>query len=102
MISRLWHGWTSRENADAYEDLLRREILPGIHRVKRYRGAFLLRKDAGDEIEFVTLTMFDSMDAVRAFAGDNYAVAVVPAEARKLLSRFDARSEHYETILRLE
>jgi heme-degrading monooxygenase HmoA len=102
MISRLWHGWTSRENADAYEDLLRREILPGIHRVKGYRGAFLLRKDAGDEIEFVTLTMFDSMDAVRAFAGDNYAVAVVPAEARKLLSRFDARSEHYETILRLE
>jgi len=102
MISRLWHGWTSRENAGAYEDLLRREILPGIHRVKGYRGAFLLRKDAGDEIEFVTLTMFDSMDAVRAFAGDNYAVAVVPAEARKLLSRFDARSEHYETILRLE
>ena len=102
MISRLWHGWTSRENADTYEDLLRREILPGIHRVKGYRGAFLLRKDAGDEIEFVTLTMFDSMDAVRAFAGDNYAVAVVPAEARKLLSRFDARSEHYQTILRLE
>ena len=102
MISRLWHGWTSRENADAYEDLLRREILPGIHRVKGYRGAFLLRKDAGDEIEFVTLTMFDSMDAVRAFAGDNYAVAVVPAEARKLLSRFDARAEHYQTILRLE
>ncbi len=102
MISRLWHGWTSRENADAYEDLLRREILPRIHRVKGYKGAFLLRKDAGDEIEFVTLTMFDSMDAVRAFAGDNYAVAVVPAEARKLLSRFDARSEHYETILRLE
>ena len=99
MISRLWHGW---ENADAYEDLLRREILPGIHRVKGYKGAFLLRKDAGDEIEFVTLTMFDSMDAVRAFAGDNYAVAVVPAEARKLLSRFDARAEHYETILRLE
>jgi len=53
MISRLWHGWTSRENAGAYEDLLRREILPGIHRVKGYRGAFLLRKDAGDEIEFV-------------------------------------------------
>jgi len=68
MISRLWHGWTSRENADAYEDLLRREILPRIHRVKGYKGAFLLRKDAGDEIEFVTLTMFDSMDAVRAFA----------------------------------
>ena len=102
MISRLWHGWTSRENADTYENLLRREILPGIHRVKGYGGAFLLRKAAGDEIEFVTLTMFDSMDAVRAFAGDNYAVAVVPAEARKLLSRFDARAEHYQTILRLE
>ena len=102
MISRLWHGWTSRENADTYENLLRRDILPGIHRVKGFRGAFLLRKAAGDEIEFVTLTMFDSMDAVRAFAGDNYEVAVVPAEARKLLSRFDARAEHYETILRLE
>ena len=102
MISRLWHGWTSRENAGAYEDLLRREILPGIHRVKGYRGALLLRKDAGDEIEFVTLTMFDSMDAVRAFAGDNYGAPVVPAEARKLLSRFDARAEHYQTILRLE
>lgn len=99
MISRLWHGWTSRENADAYEDLLRTRILPGIHQVEGYKGAYLLRRDVGDSVEFVTVTFFESMEAVRAFAGDDYEVAVVPPEARKLLSRFDQRSKHYETVL---
>jgi len=96
MIARLWHGWTSRENAEAYEALLRGEILPGIHRVAGYRGAHLLRRDREDEVEFVTLTYFDSMDAVRAFAGEDFEMAVVPQEARKLLARFDQRSMHYE------
>lgn len=98
MISRLWHGWTTRANARAYEELLKSEILPGIHRIKGFRGAHLLRRDAGDEVEFVTLTYFENMDAVRAFAGEDYEVAVVPKEARKLLSRFDQRSVHYETV----
>jgi heme-degrading monooxygenase HmoA len=103
MISRLWHGWTTRENAGAYEELLRREVLPGIHRVKGFQGAYLLRRDGEnkDEVEFVALTMFDSMDAVKEFAGEDYQVAVVPPEARKLLARFDARSAHYETVLRV-
>jgi heme-degrading monooxygenase HmoA len=99
MISRLWHGWTTRENADAYEALLRSEILPGIHRVTGYRGAYLLRRDLGDEVEFVTLTLFESLDAVRAFAGEDYEKAVVPSQARKLLARFDERSVHYETLI---
>ena len=102
MISRLWHGWTTREKADAYEKLLRSEVLPGIHRVKGFNGAHLLRRDGKQEVEFVTLTMFDSLDAVKEFAGEDYEVAVVPPEARKLLTRFDERSAHYETVLRVE
>lgn len=102
MISRLWHGWTKRENADAYETLLRNEVLPGIHRVPGFKGAQLLRREAQkDEVEFVTITLFDSLDAVKEFAGEDYDVAVVPPEARKLLAHFDARSAHYETIFRL-
>ena len=97
MIARLWHGWTTHNNADAYENLLRSEVLPGIHRISGFKGAYLLRREAGDEIEFVIVTLFDSLDAVRAFAGADYEVAVVPPEARKLLSHFDARSVHYET-----
>jgi hypothetical protein len=99
MISRLWHGWTTRANADAYEQLLRSEVLPGILRVKGFRGASLLRRDANDEVEFVTITLFDSLDAVKEFAGEDYEVAVVPPPARKLLSHFDACSAHYETVL---
>jgi heme-degrading monooxygenase HmoA len=99
MISRVWHGRTTRENADAYEQLLRTEILPGIHRVPGYRGASLLRRDVDEGVEFVTITMFDSLDAVRAFAGEDYEVAVIEPEARRLLSAFDERSAHYETVL---
>ena len=71
MIGRLWRGWTTTENADAYEELLRTRILPGIHRVDGYRGAYLLRRDVDEGVEFTTLTFFESMDAVRAFAGRN-------------------------------
>ena len=101
MISRVWHGWAKGTNADRYEQLLRREILPGIHRVGGFKGAQLLRRSAGDEVEFVTITLFDSLEAVKEFAGEDYEVAVVLPEARKLLSRFDARSAHYETVFQL-
>ena len=99
MISRLWRGWTTFDNADAYEELLRTKILPGIHRVDGYKGAYLLRRDVEDRVEFVTLTLWESMDAVRAFAGEDHEVAVIPPEARKLLSKFDRRSKHYETVI---
>ncbi len=98
MISRIWHGWTAPENADAYEALLKGEIFVGIgnRQIPGYRGIHLFRRDLGDEVEFVTVMWFDSLDAVRTFAGADYEVAVVPPEARALLSRFDARSQHYE------
>lgn len=98
MIGRLWHGWTTHDNADAYEALLRHEVLPGIHRVPGYHGAYLLRRDAGPEVEFVTMTLFESWDAVREFAGADYEAAVLPPAARALLARFDARSVHYDVL----
>lgn len=98
MIARIWHGWANGENADRYEALLRAEILPGIHRIEGYVGAYLLRHEAGGEAEFVTVTLWESLDAVRAFAGEDYEAAVVPSEARALLSRFDERSVHYEIL----
>jgi heme-degrading monooxygenase HmoA len=99
VISRIWHGVASREDADTYESLLRSEILPGIHRVSGYLGAYVLRRDVEDGVEFVTITMFDSYDAVREFAGEDYEQAVVPPHVRELLVRFDERSAHYETVL---
>jgi antibiotic biosynthesis monooxygenase (ABM) superfamily enzyme len=98
MISRIWHGWTTPENADAYEALLLEEIFTGIEgrHIPGYRGIQLLRRPAGDEVEFVTIMRFDDLEAVRLFAGDDYEVAVVPAKARAVLSRFDERSQHYE------
>jgi heme-degrading monooxygenase HmoA len=100
MICRIWHGWTTPAKADAYEHLLRSEIFKAIgdRGIPGYRGIELLRSDAADSVEFVTLMWFDSIDAVRAFAGADYEVAVVPPAARALLLRFDARSAHYEVI----
>ncbi|MBD0370473.1 MAG: antibiotic biosynthesis monooxygenase [Pyrinomonadaceae bacterium] len=101
MISRIWYGWTSHDNAAAYQSLLEDEILPGIagRRIEGYRGAHLLRRDLESEVEFVTVLWFDSLDAVRDFAGEEYEVAVVPQKARALLLRFDERSAHYEVLL---
>jgi len=98
VIVRLWHGWTTPANADAYERLLEEEIFRGIaeRSISGYRGIELLRRPAGGEVEFVTVMRFDTLEAVRAFAGEDYEVAVVPPSARRLLSRFDARSAHFE------
>lgn len=98
MISRIWHGWTRPENADAYESLLKSEIFVGIEQraIAGYRGIQLLRRELDIEVEFVTIMWFDTLDAVRAFAGEDYEVAVVPPKARELLARFDERSQHYE------
>jgi|HubBroStandDraft_6_1064221.scaffolds.fasta_scaffold15919_4 hypothetical protein len=99
MITRIWHGWTTPANAPVYENLLRSEIFTGIaaRRIEGYRGISLCKRDSGEEAEFVTIMWFDSINAVRAFAGENYEVAVVPPEARAVLSRFDSVSQHYDT-----
>jgi antibiotic biosynthesis monooxygenase (ABM) superfamily enzyme len=101
MIARIWHGWTTPANADAYESLLRTQILPRIRQAPGCQGIRLFRRGRGEEMEFVTLLLFDSLDAVKAWAGDHYETAVVPPEARKLLKRFRERSRHYDVALQL-
>jgi heme-degrading monooxygenase HmoA len=98
MISRIWHGYTTFANADTYERLLRNEIFTGIknRNIKGYRGIHLLRREADRETEFITIMWFDSLDAVKEFAGTDYENAVVPEKARRVLSRFDEKSQHYE------
>lgn len=98
MIGRIWHGWTTLENADSYEQLLKSEIFKGIAAkdVPGYRGITLLKRQTGAEMEFITFMLFDSLEAVRQFAGEEYEQAYVPVAARKILKRFDERSQHYE------
>jgi|WetSurMetagenome_2_1015567.scaffolds.fasta_scaffold462511_1 hypothetical protein len=98
MISRIWHGWTTLSNADKYESLLKEEIFVGIQNryLRGFKGIQLLRREINEEVEFVTIMAFDSLDAVREFAGPDYEAAVVPPQAREVLSRFDERSQHYE------
>jgi heme-degrading monooxygenase HmoA len=97
MISRIWHGWTPPDNADKYEALLKEEIFVGIQnrRISGFKNIQLLRRDVGAEVEFVTIMEFESLDAVREFAGKDYEAAVVPDNAREVLSHFDERSQHY-------
>ena len=97
MIARIWHGWTTPDNADQYENLLKEEIFVGIEnrRIRGFRSIQLLRREVDKEVEFVTIMLFDSLDAVREFAGEDYETAVVPAKARAVLSHFDERSQHY-------
>jgi hypothetical protein len=101
MITRIWRGWTTHEKADAYEALVSGTVLPGIaaRELTGYNGAYLLRRELEDETEFVTVMLFDSLDDVRRFAGDDYETAYVPPEARAVLARFDERSAHYRTLL---
>jgi len=97
MIGRMWRGWArSQDDADRYDAHYRSEVMSSLTQLPGFRGARLLRRTVGEETEFVSLTFFDDLDAVRAFAGDDYERAVVADEAREALSRFDARVAHYE------
>ncbi len=102
MISRMWWGWTTLENADAYEEMLRTTVLPGIRQVNGFGGAYVLRRKLEDEVEFAVITLWESMDAIREFAGEDPEVEVVPPEPRKLLARCDPRSKHYDTVIELD
>jgi hypothetical protein len=101
MILRYWRGWTSPQNADSYQQIVSEQVLPGIgaRHLDGYSGAYLLRRDLDDEVEFATVMIFDSLDHVRAFAGDDYETAYVPPAARAVLTRFDEKSAHYTTLL---
>ena len=98
MICRIWHGYTTFENADVYERLLRDEIFSGIEdrNIKGYKGIQLLRRNLETETEFITIMWFESLGAVREFAGEDYENAVVPEKAQRVLSRFDKTSQHYD------
>ncbi|MDQ8757886.1 hypothetical protein RCO27_16795 [Sphingosinicella sp. LHD-64] len=95
MIERVWRGWIAPERAEAYQDFLQRHFLPAAHAIPGYLGARVLRRDLGEEVEFLTATRFTSMDAIRAFAGDDPERAHVAPEARALLSRWEERVAHY-------
>jgi heme-degrading monooxygenase HmoA len=101
MITRIWHGYTDHENADVYEKLLRDEIFRGIanRHIEGYKNIQLLRRNINDEVEFITIMLFDSIDAVKKFAGEDYEKAVVPDKAKALLKRFDKVSQHYELVI---
>jgi hypothetical protein len=98
MILRLWRGWTTPENADSYEELIRTAIFPGIlaRTVAGLEGLELFRRPLDAEVEFMTLMRFASWDAVKAFAGTNWETSVVPPAARAVLARFDEKAVHYE------
>jgi heme-degrading monooxygenase HmoA len=100
VICRQWCGWTTPENADAYEKIVRGEVIPGIEarRIHGFRHVDLMRRDLDGEVEFQTLMWFDSLDAIKAFMGKDYAVSHVPAAARAVLKRFDSHAANFEVL----
>lgn len=96
MIARIWKGWTRSENADAYEKLLQEVVYPALQTLNGYQGGYILRQDGQEEAEFVTVNLFESLDAVKAFAGPDYEAPVFEPEARRLLSRVEPIARHYE------
>ena len=100
MICRIWRGWTTPENADAYERVVRGEVIPGIEAraIPGFRHIDLMRREHDAEIEFTTLMWFDSLDAIKAFMGEDYAVSHVPPAAQAVLKRYDARAAHHDVL----
>lgn len=98
MIKRVWHGWTTHENAGAYETLLNQEVFPGIEakRIPGYSGIELLRRDHETEVEFMTIMTFESWESVTTFVGEDITQSYVPAKARDVLARYDEHSQHYD------
>ena len=103
-ICRLWRGWTTPENADSYERVVRGEVIPEIEarQIPGFRHIDLMRRECGDEVEFQTLMWFDSLDSIKTFMGEDYAASHVPPQAQAVLKRFDERAAHFEVIDRRE
>jgi heme-degrading monooxygenase HmoA len=99
MIARHWRGWTAPQNADAYQELLSSTVLPGLKQISGYRGGYVLRRDVAEDVEFVVVNFFDSIEAVQQFAGPNYTVAQFEPEARRLLARVEPLAVHYEVCV---
>ena len=103
-VCRLWRGWTTPENAATYERTVRGEVIPAIEarKITGFRHIDLMKRDLGNEVEFMTCMWFDSIEAIKAFTGEDYSVSHVPAAAQAVLSRFDARAAHFEVLDRRE
>jgi heme-degrading monooxygenase HmoA len=98
MIARVWRGWTKLQDAAGYEGHLKPELLPGLSKEAGFRGSYLLRRAVGEEVEFMTIILWDSIGAVRAVAGEDYERAVIPEERKKYLRRFEERAAHFEVV----
>ena len=103
-LCRIWHGYTTPENANAYEKVFGNEVMGEIEgkEIQGLKQIKLLRRSLGDEVEFITLIEFESLEAVKAFAGVDYELAFVPDAARKVLKRFEERVQHYEVKISLK
>ena len=100
MIGRIWHGWTKPPNAEAYQRYLEGEILPDIQsRKEGFKGAYVLRREDGEQVEFLTLMLWDSMEAIQTLVGEDHEAAYLPDEERRLLDRFEERVVHYQVVL---
>ena len=99
-VKRVWHGWTTKENADKYQELLNKKVFPGIEakNIPGYQSIELFKCVLDEEVEFVTIMTFDSLQNVIDFQGEDYSICYVPEAARKVLKRWDERSSHYETV----
>lgn len=99
-IKRIWHGWTTPENADKYQALLHNEIFPGIEakKIPGYRSIELLRHNGEEEVAFITIMTFDSLQSVIDFQGEDYTRSYVPDAAQKVLKRWDSQAAHYEAV----
>ncbi len=96
MIARVWHGYTKPEHADEYEAMLKPDLLPGLSSKKGFAGSYLLRRDRGGEVEFITIILWESLAALKAVAGEDYEHAIVPEERRRVLARWEETAAHYE------
>jgi heme-degrading monooxygenase HmoA len=100
MIARMWRGWAAgTEAADLYEEFLRSTFLPAAYEIAGFKGATVLRREVGNEVEFTTITRFESVQAIKQFAGEDYEAAHVAPRARELLSRFEPRCVHSELVI---
>jgi heme-degrading monooxygenase HmoA len=99
MIVRVWQAEATPENADAYARHLSEAVLPKLRGIAGYEGAYLLRRVKGDRLELVVLTLWSSMEAIRAFAGDEPERAVVEPAARAVLAAWDETVRHYDAAL---
>jgi heme-degrading monooxygenase HmoA len=98
VIARVWRGWAKLADADSYEAHLKPELLPGLSKLPGFRRSYLLRRAVGEEVEFVTIILWDSIEAVKALAGEDYERAVIPEDRKKYLSRYEEKAAHFEVV----